>query len=82
MMDRLSEEERLESKDRAADIEIETQLAREGEEVKRIIIGEFGKRDTEIISEVVIDYLNELGINPSTFSFYIEVNYSEEEEKD
>ena len=29
MMDRLSEEERLESKDRAADIEIETQLARE-----------------------------------------------------
>ena len=49
--------------------------------MKTIILGEFSKRDTEMLSKVVTDYLNELGINPSAFVFHIKVTYTEERDE-
>lgn len=47
--------------------------------VKTIMLGEFDKTDTEMLSEIVYSYLSDKGIDPASFAFHIEVEYTEQE---
>jgi len=47
--------------------------------VKNVSLWEFDKQDTEMLSEIVDSNLREMGINPESFSFAIDVDYIEEE---
>jgi len=47
--------------------------------VKTIMLGEFDKTDTEMLSEIVYSYLSDEGIDPASFAFHIEVEYTEED---
>ena len=49
--------------------------------VKTIILGEFDKKDTEMLSEIVHSYLSDEGIDPASFAFHIEVDYTEQEDE-
>lgn len=46
--------------------------------MKTIMLGDFDKRDTEYLSELIADNLAVMGINPESFAFHIEVEYTEE----
>lgn len=48
--------------------------------MKTIMLGEFDKADTELLSEIVRAYLLDMDINPTSFAFHIEVEYLEEKE--
>ena len=51
------------------------------EEIKTVMLGDFDKRDTEYLSELIADHLADMGINPESFAFHIEVEYTEETDK-
>jgi len=44
---------------------------------KTVTLGEFYGADTEMLSEIVHDWLQDLDINPASFAFSIEVEYTE-----
>jgi hypothetical protein len=48
---------------------------------KKISFGEFDNQATEYIGELVHEMLVEKGINPSSYSFSIEVEYAEDEDE-
>jgi len=48
--------------------------------VKTIMLGEFDKTDTEMLSDIVYSYLSDEGIDPASFAFHIEVEYTEQGE--
>ena len=47
--------------------------------IKNARLWEFDKQDTEMLSEIVDNNLREMGINPESFSFAIDVDYIEED---
>ena len=47
-------------------------------ETKTVTLGDFSKQDWELLSELVYDTLREMGINPASFDFSIEVDYTED----
>ena len=47
--------------------------------IKTVMLSDFDNNDTEILSEIIHSYLNELEINPESFAFHIEVEYTTEE---
>ena len=49
---------------------------------KTVLIGdnELSRQDLEAISEVVHDALREMGIEPASFAWCLEVDYTEQEE--
>jgi hypothetical protein len=51
-------------------------------EMKTALIGdnELSRKDLEAVSEMVHDALRDMGINPASFAWHIEVEYTEEEE--
>jgi hypothetical protein len=49
-------------------------------ETKTIMLGDFDRQDTEMLSEIVHSYLSDKGIDPASFSFHIEVEYTEDGE--
>jgi hypothetical protein len=55
---------------------------RKGCEMKTALIGdnELSRKDLEAVSEMVHDALRDMGINPASFAWHIEVEYTEEEE--
>jgi hypothetical protein len=46
---------------------------------KTTTLSDFNKQDWELLSELVDNNLREMGINPASFAFSIEVDYTEEE---
>ena len=46
---------------------------------KTTTLSDFDKQDWELLSELVDNNLREIGINPASFAFSIEVEYTEEE---
>jgi hypothetical protein len=48
--------------------------------MRTILLGEFDKRDTNILTEIINDYLLEMGVKPVSVAFHIEVDVYEEEE--
>jgi hypothetical protein len=46
---------------------------------KTTTLSDFDKQDWELLSELVDNNLREMGINPASFAFSIEVEYTEEE---
>ena len=46
---------------------------------KTTTLSDFDKQDWELLSELVDNNLREMGINPASFAFSIEVDYTEEE---
>ncbi len=48
---------------------------------KTIKIGDFTKQETDYLSELIIEKLNEQGITAQSFAFDIEVDYIEEDDK-
>ena len=51
-------------------------------ETKTVTLGDFSKQDWELLSELVYDTLREMGINPASFAFSIEVDYTEDGDGD
>ena len=51
-------------------------------ETKTVTLGDFSKQDWELLSELVYDTLREMGINPASFAFSIEVDYTEDGDED
>jgi hypothetical protein len=49
--------------------------------VKTIMLDEFDEKDTELLSEIVHSYLSDEGIDPASFGFHIEVEYTEQEDE-
>ena len=49
--------------------------------IKTVMLGDFDKGDTEILSNIVHSYLQELDINPTSFAFHIEVEYTDDKEQ-
>jgi hypothetical protein len=49
--------------------------------MKTALIGdnELSRKDLEAVSEMVHDALRDMGINPASFAWHIEVEYTEEE---
>ena len=47
-------------------------------ETKSISFGEFDSHATEYVSELVGELLRDKGVEPASFSFSIEVDYTEE----
>lgn len=47
--------------------------------IKNVHLCFFDNQDTEMLSEIVDGNLREMGINPESFSFAIDVDYIEEE---
>ena len=43
-----------------------------------ILLGEFDKRDTNILTEIINDHLIEMGVKPVSFAFHIQVDVDEE----
>jgi hypothetical protein len=58
------------------------QQQRRASEMKTVLIGdnELSRKDLEAVSEMVHDALCDMGINPASFAWCIEVEYTEEEE--
>ena len=48
--------------------------------MKTILLGDFTKRDTDILTEIINDYMLEVGVKPVAVAFHIEVDVYEEEE--
>ena len=48
---------------------------------KKVSFGEFDNQSTEYIGKLVHEMLVEKGINPSSYSFSIEVEYAEVEDE-
>ena len=46
---------------------------------KTTTLSDFDKQDWELLSELVDNNLRKMGINPASFAFSIEVDYTEEE---
>jgi hypothetical protein len=51
-------------------------------ETKTVTLGDFCGADTEVLCEIVHDTLQEMGINPASFAFSIEVDYTEDGDED
>jgi len=49
---------------------------------KTVMLGDFDKRDTEYLSELIADHLAHEGIKPESFAFHIEVEYIESEDNE
>ena len=47
--------------------------------IKTTSLSDFSKQDWELLSELVDNNLREMDINPASFAFSIEVDYTEEE---
>tara|TARA_R100001460_G_scaffold28919_2_gene57621 strand:- start:973 stop:1137 length:165 start_codon:yes stop_codon:yes gene_type:complete len=47
-------------------------------EVKTVMLGDFDKRDTDYLSDLILEHLTDMGIDPESFAFHIEVKYTEE----
>lgn len=50
--------------------------------MKEIELYEFNKRDSEMLSELIMDYLSEKGIHPESWSYQIKVFIDSEIDKD
>tara|TARA_R100000935_G_scaffold57977_1_gene93410 strand:+ start:455 stop:619 length:165 start_codon:yes stop_codon:yes gene_type:complete len=48
-------------------------------ETKTIMLGDFDKQDTEMLSEIIQSALSDKSIDPASFAFHIEVEYTEDE---
>ena len=46
-------------------------------EIKTIMLGDFDKRDTDYLSELIADHLAALEIKVESFAFHIELEYQE-----
>jgi len=51
-------------------------------ELKTIMLGDFTKAETNYLSELILEYLTDMDIEPESFAFHIEVEYMEAEEND
>ena len=51
-------------------------------EIKTIMFGDFDKQTTETLSNIIDWELNEEGIEPLSYAFHIEVEYTTEEVSD
>jgi hypothetical protein len=51
-------------------------------ETKTVTLRDFWEQDWELLSELVYDTLREMGINPASFDFSIEVDYTEDGDGD
>lgn len=49
--------------------------------IKTVMLSDFDNNDTELLCEIIHSYLNELDINPESFAFHIEVEYTSEKSK-
>ena len=49
-------------------------------EYKTIMLGDFDNQTTELLSNIISLELEDEGINPQSFAFHIEVDYTEEKE--
>ena len=47
-------------------------------ETKTIMLGDFDRQDTEMLSEIIQAALSDEGIDPASFAFHIEVEYTED----
>ena len=47
-------------------------------EVKTVMLGDFTKAETNYLSDLILEYLTDMDINPESFAFHIEVEYTEE----
>ena len=50
-------------------------------ELKTIMLGDFTKAETNYLSELILEYLTDMGIEAESFAFHIEVEYTEAEEE-
>jgi hypothetical protein len=50
--------------------------------LQNVILGEFSKEEWELLYELVEKNLQEIGINPASFSFLIDVNYTEDRDEE
>ena len=46
---------------------------------KTVMLGDFDKPDTNYLSELILQYLTDMDIEPESFAFHIEVEYTEAE---
>ena len=46
--------------------------------MRTILLGEFNKQDTNILTQVINDHLIEMGVKPASFAFHIAVDVDEE----
>jgi hypothetical protein len=51
-------------------------------QTKTVTLGEFCRADTEVLSQIVHDCLQDLDINPASFAFSIEVDYTEDRDEE
>jgi len=45
---------------------------------KTVVLGDFSNRDTGYLSNLILDHLIDMGIEPVSFAFHLEVDYTEE----
>lgn len=48
------------------------------EEIKTVVLGDFSKREFDYLNELIADHLADMDINPASFAFHLEVDYTEE----
>jgi hypothetical protein len=48
-------------------------------EVKTVVLGDFSKREFDYLNALIVDHLADMDINPASFAFHLEVDYTEEE---
>lgn len=46
--------------------------------IKTVILNELDKQDSEMLSEIVHNSLQDMGIDPASFAFSISVDYTED----
>jgi hypothetical protein len=47
-------------------------------EVKTVVLGDFSKREFDYLNALIADHLADMDINPASFAFHLEVDYTEE----
>ena len=51
-------------------------------EVKTVVLGDFSKREFDYLSDLILEHLTDMDINPASFAFHLEVDYTEETDDD
>ena len=47
-------------------------------EVETVVLGDFSKREFDYLSDLILEHLTDMGIDPESFAFHLEVDYTEE----
>ena len=45
---------------------------------KTVVLGDFSNREFDYLNALILDHLIDMGIDPVSFAFHLEVDYTEE----